>query len=336
MNMQWLEPHWLLGGAAALLLIYLTGVIVEKRKRLLCARFSSVEIFRYAYPVKGLRLLRWALLSLAVLFVCVSLADPRYGVEISAINHRGRDLIVILDISRSMLATDIAPNRLRRAKLDLLEGLQKTRGHRLGLIAFSGRPKEISPLTYDYVHFAKRLREIEPESIPFGGTNIGDALRMANDSILAGANLGNLKDIILITDGEDLEASFPEDAAKESGKRGVSIYTVGIGQAEATSIRLKDGSFLTHAGNIVKTALNPEPLQLISQYSAGGFYQNLAVTPDWMSRILEHIDNKEQVRNSTLKTEHKIPRYYYFLMTALILWALSFLIPDRIGKESVR
>jgi Ca-activated chloride channel family protein len=198
----------------------------------------------------------------------------------------------------------------------------------VGLIAFAGEAKEICPLTYDHRNFIARLRELSPDSIPRGGTNIGDALRLALDLIEAGANLGHHRDLILITDGQDLTGYY-EEVAKQAALKRVSIYTLGIGQASPTAIRLADGSFIESEGEVVKTALNAEPLKEISLLSLDGFYQNLAATPSWLTNISKVIEAKEFARREESQQQRKTPRYRIFLALALLFWIIATFLPDR-------
>lgn len=327
MSLEWQHPIWIFIAAGALFGLMGIAHFYEAWIRKASRIFSNSNL-SYSEPSRMARFIKWLFLSLAFTFLCLSIAEPRYGIELQEVSHKGRDIVFILDVSKSMLATDIAPTRLKRAKADIADGIKSISGHRVGLIAFAGQPKEISPLTWDYYHVIRRLKKVTPASVRKGGTNIFDALNQALDLIESGAKLGNYKDIILITDGQDL-TGFYEEAAKRAGKLGVSIYTVGIGQSSGTSIRLADGSFLKSEGKVVETALDPEPLKTISQLSAGGFYQNLAIHHNWLSNIFKVIDAKESNQSKAEKQSRKIPRYYIFVSLALFFLCLSFLVPDR-------
>lgn len=332
MSLEWNRPEWLL---AALLLpfgVMLAAHFLEAKKRQLAQSFASAERQSFTLPSRARRLLKWACLALCLGLLCVCLADPRFGVELREISHQGRDIVFVLDVSKSMLARDTTPSRLKRAKLDIQDSVASIRGHRLGLIVFAGKPKELCPLSYDYHHFLRRLAKCGPDDVPVGGTNIGDALRKAVDLIHSGARLGNFKDIVLITDGQDLEG-FYEEAAKKAGEAGISIYTVGIGSETGSPIILDDGQLLKHKGEVVQARLDAAPLQEISTYSDGGFYRNLAHSPDWMKQILKHIEAKQQAKLVTEKHERKIPRYPWPLALALFLFGLQTLISER-PKES--
>lgn len=323
--LDWEQGSWLL--VAPLLLIATMGAahFLEAHYRNCSQRFSSLNQGR---PSRLRRFLKWGFMACGLFFLALALADPRYGLELQTVSRSGRDIVFVLDVSKSMLAKDITPSRLKRSKADIIDGLLDLKGHRVGLIAFAGEAKEICPLTYDHRNFISRLRELEPDSIPRGGTNIGDALRLALDLIEAGANLGHHRDLILITDGQDLTGYY-EEVAKRAALKKVSIYTLGIGQASPTSIRLADGSYVESEGEVVKTALNAEPLKEISLLSLDGFYQNLAATPTWLGNISKVIEAKEFARREQSQQQRKTPRYTSFLLLAMCLWAASILLPDR-------
>ena len=333
MKLDWEYGHWLIIAPLSLLVILACAHVLEGRYRTLARQFSTSHL-SHGEPSRLKRFWKWLFFAMAVALLSLSLADPRYGLELISVSRSGRDIVFVLDVSKSMLATDITPSRLKRAKDDIIDGLKDLKGHRLGLIVFAGESKEICPLTYDQVHFIRRLREVGPESVPRGGTNIGDALRMAMDLMESGANLGNHRDLILITDGQDLTGYF-EEVAKTAGVKKVSIYTLGIGQPNPTSIRLADGTFLKSGDKIVETALNAEPLKQISLLSAGGFYQNLSTTPQWLPNISKVIESKEFTSRDKEQEQRKTPRYGYFLLAAMFFLALSVVLPDRRKKEAL-
>ena len=334
MNVDWGYGNWLLLAVLAALGTMVAAHFIETHYRNM-ARVFSTQHLSQSEPSRLRRFWKWFCLASALTLLCLAIADPRYGLELQSVSRSGRDVVFVLDVSKSMLATDITPSRLKRAKADIIDGLKDLSGHRVGLIVFAGDAKEICPLTYDHSHFIQRLRDVGPDSIPRGGTNIGDALRMALDLIEAGANLGHHRDLILITDGQDLTGYY-EEVAKRAATKKISIYTLGIGQPDPTSIRLADGTYLESEGKMVETALNPEPHQLISRYSADGFYQNLATTPTWLQNITKVIESKEFSRRNESQQQRKTPRYAPILLLAMLFLALSVVLPDRIPAKKKR
>lgn len=330
MSVEWTYGFWLALAPLALLSTMALAHFFEQNLRRLSERFATVSN-PSALPSRWSRFFIWLGRGLALFFLGLALADPRYGVEVEEVSYRGRDIVFVLDVSKSMLASDIAPSRLKRARQDIIDGVQDLGGHRLGLIAFAGQPKEVCPLTYDHRHFIQRLRKVDTSTVPMGGTNMGDALRMAVESLEAGADLGHHRDVVLITDGQDLTGYFQE-IAKMAGSLGVSIYTVGIGQNSPANVVLDDGTLLKSEGQVVQTSLNAEPLKEISVLSQG-FYQNLEVSPRWMQNILEVLANKEQREGESMEQHHKTPRFTWPLSLALFFWGLSCIVPHRRGRR---
>jgi len=222
---------WLL---PALLGLY---IYAFARKRQALAEFLDVVLTPRLVPTLS-RVRQWCkALCLIATVGCLVLAlmQPQWGQEWQEVQRQGRDLMIVLDVSRSMLAEDIVPNRLARAKSDikdLVQVLQKEGGHRVGLVVFAGQSSLQCPLTLDYGFFLQQLNQAGPHTVPRGGTLIGDAIRKALGAFGPLAN--NYRDIILITDGEDHD-SFPLEAAKAAAAEQVSLYTIGVGDAVSGS-----------------------------------------------------------------------------------------------------
>ena len=159
----------------------------------------------------------------------VALAGPRFGTQYEEVIPRGSDLYVLIDVSRSMLAEDVPPSRLGRAKADVAALVNRLEGERVGLIAFAGQAVVKCPLTVDYDAFRRSLDELDPASAPRGGTAIGDAIRKALEVFQARADRDQA--ILLITDGDD-QQSYPLEAAAVAAERHVTIFTVGLGDAD--------------------------------------------------------------------------------------------------------
>jgi Ca-activated chloride channel family protein len=166
--------------------------------------------------------------ELAIIANLVALAGPRFGTEVEQGVPRGSDLYVLIDVSRSMLAEDVAPSRLARAKADVSALLNRLDGERVGLIAFAGQAVVKCPLTVDYDSFRRALQELDPNSAPRGGTAIGDAIRKALE--VFHAKVQRDQSILLITDGDD-QKSYPLEAAEIAAERKVAIFAVGLGDS---------------------------------------------------------------------------------------------------------
>jgi Ca-activated chloride channel homolog len=208
--------------------------------------------------------------------IVMALTRPAWNPRPRQVERQGRDVVILLDVSRSMLAEDIRPNRLSRAKLAITDLVEKLAGDRIGLITFAGSATVKCPLTQDYAFLRMALDQITTESTTRGGTNIGDAIRKAADEVFD-AQVKEFKDIILITDGDDLEGSFPVEAATSAGEKGVRIIAVGLGspdQGARIPVIGADGSktFLKYDGQEVWTKLDEETLRNVAVATPEGAY----------------------------------------------------------------
>ncbi|MFM8469510.1 MAG: VWA domain-containing protein, partial [Limisphaerales bacterium] len=217
---------------------------------------------------------RLALLVGAVACAVLALARPQWGFSWEEVSQKGLDIVVAIDTSRSMLAADIPPNRLERAKLAALDLMKLARNDRLGLVAFAGSAFLQCPLTLDEEAFRQGVAALDVNIIPQGGTAIAETIQTALAAFKDG---DNHKVLVLFTDGEDHEAGVLE-AAQSAGAKGLRIFTIGVGSAAGELIRVPDAKgkldFLKdESGNVVKSRLNETLLQQIAGAAAsGGFY----------------------------------------------------------------
>ncbi len=212
-------------------------------------------------------------------FLMFSLARPAWNPQPQMVHREGRDVVFLVDVSRSMLAEDLAPNRLERAKLSIRDCLEGLDGDRVGLIAFAGSSVVKCPLTLDYGFFRMMLEDIGPNDISRGGTLIGDALRKALSEVFDEQDK-EFRDIILITDGDDQE-SFPVEAATQVGEAGIRIIAIGLGdetQGQRIPVIDEQGrkSFLTYNGEEVWTKLDADTLRKVASVTPDGKYLNVA------------------------------------------------------------
>jgi len=222
--MYWDNPNilfclWILPGVAGLL------IYAHRKRAAASKRFADpVMVARLMPSFKGARpWFKGGLILLGLTCLIVAGARPRFGVYFEKVTQRGVDLFVLLDVSKSMLAEDVAPNRMERAKSDVRDILRKLVGHRVGLIAFAGKPVVKAPLTTDHGFFRMQLDEINTSSAPVGGSLIGDAIRKGMEAMEEKRDRDQV--MVLITDGEDHD-SYPLEAAEQASGRGIKIFTV--------------------------------------------------------------------------------------------------------------
>lgn len=296
---------------------------LEQRGRSDLGRFvSAVMAGRLATATsRATRVWRLVFITACLLFATAALMRPqsRGVAEKAAADRLSADIVVVLDVSKSMLAEDSPPNRLARAKAELREMLGELRGHRVGLIAFAGRPAPLSPLTPDYAFFRMALRGADPDSVQLGGTRIGDALRKAVTTF--GSSTGS-RIILLITDGEDHD-SYPMEAAKAAADAGVRIIALGFGSEEGSEILLTDEHgarkpVVDSNGQPVRSRLDGELLREMALATKGAYVPAGTAALDLESIVREHV--KPIVRAAADEETRVVPReqYPWFVLGALI------------------
>ncbi len=278
---------WLILGLLALPALAALYYQAEKNKTKKLAHFAAAKLLldlaASFSPVK--RNIKATLSVIGIFLIMIALAQPQWGYDWQETKGKGIDILIALDTSKSMLAEDIRPNRLERAKLAILDLAERVEGDRLGLIAFSGSAFLQCPLTLDYDAFSQTLETVDTGIISRGGTNIAAAIAEAEVSF---AEKDNFKILVLITDGEDLRAAGIEQARK-AAENGVKIYTVGVGSVSGELIPVRDENggvdFLRdEQGNVVKTRLDENTLATISEVT-DGFYTHLGSTGQGLEQV---------------------------------------------------
>ncbi len=296
----------------------------ERVRRKLLTQFVEARLL--ASLTVGLsptrREIRFALMILAVALLIATLARPQHGFDLEEVEQRGLDIVVAVDTSKSMLATDIAPNRLGRAKLAALGLMQKATTDRLGLVAFAGDAFLECPLTIDNTAFQQTVQALDVNSIPEGGTAIASAI---NTALTAFKEKGHYRALVLLTDGEDNDEGALE-AAQAAAKEGLKIFTVGIGTTEGA---LLDPNLVRDPdGNAVKSHLN-EPLLKQIAAATGGFYLPLRGA-DTMDLLYEHglaPLPKAEGKGKMVRRYHE--QYHWWLAAAMLLLLAEMFFPER-------
>jgi Ca-activated chloride channel homolog len=303
----------------------------QRRKQLLTKLVAARLLPRLAGSVSvAKRRARFLLVLLGLAAAIVALAQPRYGFDWEQTKRKGRDVLIAVDTSRSMLANDLAPNRLTRAKLAAQDLIGELQGDRVGVVAFAGTAFLQAPLTVDYGAVLNALNELDTEIIPQGGTNIAEMIRTAREAF--GKGESENRALIVFTDGEELDTDGIKAAAEASGE--VRIFTVGVGSIEGALIPLSGRGRSTEfvkddSGQIVKTRLDEERLRKIAE-STGGFYLRLQSGRPEMSQIIRDGLGKMSEKEIDAKLSRRpIERYQWPLSAALALLAASTLIGER-------
>jgi len=273
--------------------------------------------------------IRFALLISAVALLVITLARPQHGFDLQEIQQRGLDIVVAVDTSKSMLATDIAPTRLARAKLAALELMQKAGTDRMGLVAFAGDAFLECPLTVDNTAFQQCVQALDVNTIPQGGTAIAAAI---NTSLTAFKEDSRHKVLVLLTDGEDNDTGALE-AAQNAAKAGLKIFTIGIGTTAGDLLRVTEANgnsdyVRDEQGNVVKSHLNEALLQQIAG-AAGGFYlpmRGANAIDTLYERGLAPLP-KSEGRERLVRRYHE--QYHWPLTFAMLLLLVELFLPER-------
>lgn len=316
--------------AAVLAVFYLWAAL---RRRILVERFADKSLMHSIAPgaSAAMRIVKSALISASVILALIALARPQWGFIWEETKMTGIDMLIAIDVSKSMLATDVKPNRLERSKFAVKDLVKKLSGDRIGLIAFSGTSFLQCPLTIDYNGFLLALDDLGIGTIPRGGTSITSAINEATEAFKGPEK--KYKILVIITDGDDLEGNALA-AAKAASDAGIKIYCVGVGSQDGDIIPIVDDkgdrAFVTdRAGQVVKTALNEDLLKKIA-ISTGGNYVHATQAEFGLVLLYDKSISKLEKRDVEAKMrKHYQERFQYFLAVAIILLLLEPLLPER-------
>ena len=259
---------WLL----LLLPVLLVGMLsADRRARARLERVAAQRLLPglQTRPPVWQQWLRRGLILAGLFCLVVALAKPRWGAEIRSVDIRGRDILVALDCSKSMLANDVLPSRLERAKLVIEDLIRGAAGDRVGLLAFAGEAEVVAPLTTDYDTLLDTLAQTGPDSISRGGTDIAAAIRSA---IFAFGHSNHLRALVLFSDGEELDEDS-QSAAAEAARENIRIFTVGFGTTSGSTIPQVDGRPLRdRQGNVIVTRLDETLLRRLAELTQGTYF----------------------------------------------------------------
>lgn len=335
--MDFAQPHWLFFGLLACIGLIILFRFMHTRRQAALEKFAAQQLLdRLTRNVStGRRRYKNTLLLLAVFMCFAALARPQYGFQWVDIKRKGIDLLFALDTSKSMLAEDIKPNRLRRAHLAILDFVEQLEGDRVGLMPFAGSAYLMCPLTLDYSAFADSLAAVTTDIIPRGGTNLAAVIDTA---ALTLNNAANHKILIILTDGENLQGDAV-NAAEEAAKQGLTIYTVGVGTSEGELIPLAgksgQGFVKDEQGNFVTSRLNETTLSALAEKS-NGLYVPLGPAGEGLETIYQQklaLIPKEELAERRQKVP--LERFEWPLAAALVFLILELLVGERKKTRSL-
>ena len=274
--------------------------------------------------------IKFGLILSAFTLLILAFANPQVGTKMQEVKQTGIDVYILLDVSRSMQAEDIKPNRLEKAKYQISNLIQKLRGDRIGLIIFSGEAYIQFPLTTDYSAANLFLSAVNFTSVPQPGTAIASAITMAVQSF---DSASTDKAIIVITDGEDHEGDI-DNAVEEANDKQIKIYTIGLGSPDGVPIPVYDnrgnevGYKQDNSGQIVLTKLNESILKKIASDGNGKYYRGNNYE-DYLDKIYNDLSTLEQAEFGVKKVTDYEDRFYYFLIPAILLLIIELFVTDK-------
>ena len=331
-------PRWLLLAVVApLLLAWLHRHAAVKRKQQLAQIASPrfVEELAASHSPARRRFKNF-LLMLALAGAGIALARPQWGELKSNSQWLGEDVVFVLDCSNSMLATDMRPNRLQRAKLAILDFVRTHGRGRVGLVAFAGGAFLQCPLTLDYDAFENALQAVDEKTIPIPGTDIGRALKEANHAM---EKVSRRKLVVLLTDGEDLEKGGVA-TARSLGTNGVVVFTVGLGSPAGSEIQMLNAAgqlelVRNAGGEVVRSRLDDKTLTAIAQATGGNYYP-LGPVGEGLAKVRLAVATLDASAGLNRTRSRGVDRYYWPVAAVLVLMVGESLIGTRRGKGSAK
>ncbi|MFA5974089.1 MAG: VWA domain-containing protein [Lentimicrobiaceae bacterium] len=315
-------------------LLVLLFVYARRRKKKALSAFGDLNLVLRLIPeYSGSReILKFIIWTIAWALIVIGLADPQTGSKLEKIKRQGIDMIFALDVSNSMLAQDITPNRLERAKQAIIHLLGKLDNDRVGLVIFAGKSYIQMPLTTDYSATRLFLSNINPGMIPVQGTAIGDAIET---SASAFGNNKQSKAIILITDGENHEDNAIE-AAQAVAAKGIRVYTIGIGIPEGAPIPVYSGNtqigYKKDAQGITIITRLDEPMLRDIAKAGKGIFVRANNSQSGVQEVFDQINKLEKAEYNEAFFSDYEDRFQFFILAALILILGEVLIADRKGR----
>ncbi|MCA9521655.1 MAG: VWA domain-containing protein [Myxococcales bacterium] len=349
---NWPELWWLLPVLGALVLLFIVHALLRRRSH---RRLSDIDGFRArldtSSPVR--QWLRFVLVTLAVGLLVASLLRPKYGYRKTVFKNKGIDIVVALDVSRSMLTRDVPPSRIEAVNLEVSTLMTKLQGGRVGLVPFTLLAWVQSPLVSDFNVIRKYLEGLDPKSYKKGGTQIGRAIMQAIDVLTGERQAAKVKSkggkskklrgsknkvILLFSDGDDHDSNAME-AARKAASKGIRIYTIGVGRVTRVGGKRiaslhcvpdpdnPSGACMTYKGKEVVADLNDGLLKKIAKTTSGGYF-HLYRKPV-ATAIYEKIDKLEKDEYASSERDRKEDRFQLFLLPAFILLLLEGILGDR-------
>lgn len=319
---------WLIAITIPLLIVFVLSLL---RKKKIQKKFAEAPLLKRLAPDRSVfkQWVKWGVISLVFILLSIALANPKIGTKIETIKREGVDIVFAIDVSKSMLAEDVAPNRLEKAKRIAFETINQLKGDRIGIVAYAASAYPQLPLTTDHSAAKMFLQGMNTDMLSSQGTALQEAIRMASSYF--DENTPTARLLFIISDGEDHEMGATE-IATEAQNKGIHIYTIGVGTEKGAPIPIRDGSAQTYKrdqnGEVVITKLNNQLLQQIAS-NAQGEYINGDNTQKVVAQINKILDGTEKSQFDTQKFVDFKDQFQWFLAAALLLLLLDLFIFEK-------
>jgi Ca-activated chloride channel family protein len=329
---RFFDSEWL-GVLSALPFLALLFWVASVRRRRALDSFGDSDLVAKLTATVSVGARRWkaSLILGGIGLAAVALARPQFGIRVETVRSVGQDIVVAVDISRSMLAEDVSPNRLERARLAILRLMSDLDGDRIGLVAFAADAFVQSPLTTDYAAAGMFLNAMHPDLMPVQGTDLGVALRVSLDALDQGAR--DARVVVIVTDGEDHEADFETQLERAAGA-GVRVHVVGIGSSEGVPIPVYDAQgrregFLRDEDDaVVMTRLGEQTLRTVAERT-GARYVTAGVGGAGFDDLVDEIVGAEGEALEERQVTQFDEQFQIFLALALALLFAEWVWPER-------
>ncbi len=319
------DPFYLymLAAIPLLVAIYALTVWADRRRRRRVADAALWEVLAASASAPR-RHLKMGLCIAALAMILLVLARPQFGTSQNRTDKKGIEVVFAMDVSNSMLADDVLPNRLDRAKLLVSSLIDNVTNNKVALCVFAGEAYPQMPITNDYAAAHMFLDNMQPGMVTLQGTNMAAAIRLADKSFTDNPDVG--KAIVLITDSEDHEEGAIE-AAEEARRNGRQVYVLGVGTADGGTIRMPDGSLLTDEnGQVVRTTINENMARQIAE-AGGGKYFRVDNSDTAGQQLMVHLDNLKQADTSSSFDEPG-EQFVGVALIALVLLVAEYIIRE--------
>jgi len=326
-----IEFIYLLVLIPVLLLVFIMGRRFRKRS---LKRFGDPEILNQLMPFLSVNrpVVKFLFILFALVFIILGMARPQFGSKLEEIKRKGIEIVIALDVSNSMLAEDIHPNRLEKAKQAIARLVEKLADDKIGLIVFAGDAYVQMPVTSDYTSVKMFLSSINTQIVPKQGTAIGSAIDLGINSFSPDNKIS--KALIIITDGED----HNDDAvplAREAAEKGIVIYAIGVGTPNGTPIPVYSGNQRSfrkdRQGNVIMTKLNEKILREITD-AGNGSYIRATNNRLGLNMLFDRISSIEKKELETRIYSEYDEKFQYMIGLALILILFDFILLERKNK----